>query len=108
MARHIEKMCRQIILKDSENSLTGFTFKPIQNFRLRRITYDTASEQHLAVKCLQQFSIQEHSFPLASKLDYKDFYVDELMYGSNSITEALDLQAQLIQVRSSAGLVLRK
>ncbi|GIY50426.1 uncharacterized protein LOC103569155 [Caerostris extrusa] len=90
------------------NSLAS-PFKPIQDFRLTRIAYGTASAPYLAVKCLQQLAIQEEqNFPLASKAALKDFYVDDLMSGANSTTKALDLQAQLIQMLSSAGLVLRK
>ncbi|GIY04556.1 reverse transcriptase [Caerostris darwini] len=78
-------------------------------FSLTRIAYGTASVPYLAVKCLQQLAIQEEqNFPLASKASLKDFFVDDLMSGANSTTEALDLQAQLIQMLSSAGLVLRK
>ncbi|GIX73721.1 endonuclease [Caerostris darwini] len=84
-------------------------YKKIQDFRLTRIAYGTASAPYLAVKCLQQLDIQEEqNFPLASKAAVKDFYVDDLMSEANSTTEALDLQAQLIQMLSSAGLVLRK
>ncbi|GFW37839.1 uncharacterized protein LOC103569155 [Trichonephila clavipes] len=37
-----------------------------------------------------------------------DIYVDDLMSGANSLSEALELQNQLTQMLSSAGLVLRK
>ncbi|GIY59832.1 reverse transcriptase [Caerostris darwini] len=107
----IEKMYWQIILKDSDFQRVwrDSLFKPIQDFRLTRIAYGTASAPYLAVKCFQQLAIQEEqNFPLASKAALKDFYVDDLMSGANSTTEALDLQAQLIQMLSSAGLVLRK
>ncbi|GIX67568.1 hypothetical protein CDAR_563991 [Caerostris darwini] len=112
MTADIEKMYRQIKLKDSDFQRIVWRdspFKPIQDFRLTRIAYGTASAPYLAVKCLQQLAIQEEqNFPLASKAALKDFYVDDLMSGANSTTEALDLQAQLIQMLSSAGLVLRK
>ncbi|GIY61066.1 hypothetical protein CEXT_528801 [Caerostris extrusa] len=51
---------------------------------------------------------RRQNFRLASKAALKDFYVDDLMSGANSTTEALDLQAQLIQVLSSAGLCFEK
>ncbi|GIY27766.1 reverse transcriptase [Caerostris extrusa] len=100
-------MYRQIILKDSDFQRIVWRdslFKPIQDFRLTGIAYGTASAPYLAVKCLQQLAIQEQNFPLA----LKDFYVDDLMSGANSTTEALDLQAQLIKMLSSVELVLRK
>ncbi|GIX75377.1 reverse transcriptase [Caerostris extrusa] len=112
MTVDIEKMYRQIRLKDSDFQRIVWRdspFKPIQDFRLTRIAYGTASAPYLAVKCLQQLAIQEEqNFPLASIAALRDFYVDDLMSGANSTTEALGLQAQLIQMLSSAGHVLRK
>ncbi|GFT55033.1 uncharacterized protein TNCV_2325421 [Trichonephila clavipes] len=64
---------------------------------------------YLAIKCLQQLALNEaNNFPLASKAALNDFYVDDLMSGANSLSEALELQNQLTQMLSSAGLVLRK
>ncbi|GFV91966.1 cytochrome P450 2E1 [Trichonephila clavipes] len=84
-------------------------FEPIQDFRLTRIAYGTASAPYLAIKCLQQLALNEaKNFPLTSKAALNDFYVDDLMSGANSLSEALELQNQLTQMLSSAGLVLRK
>ncbi|GFY54290.1 pro-Pol polyprotein [Trichonephila inaurata madagascariensis] len=74
-----------------------------------RIAYGTASAPYLAIKCLQQLALNEaNNFPLASNAAFKDLYVDDLMSGANSLSEALELQNQLTQMLSSAGLVLRK
>ncbi|GFV24163.1 hypothetical protein TNCV_4165101 [Trichonephila clavipes] len=51
---------------------------------------------------------KSNNFPLAFKAALKDFYVDDLMSGANSLSEALELRNQLTQMLSSAGLVLRK
>ncbi|GFX68999.1 integrase catalytic domain-containing protein [Trichonephila clavipes] len=76
---------------------------------LTRIAYGTASAPYLAIKCLQQSAINEaNNFPLASKAALNDFFVDDLMSGANSFSEALEVQNQLTQILSSAGLVLRK
>ncbi|GFR27082.1 pro-Pol polyprotein [Trichonephila clavata] len=108
----VEKMYRQITLHDSDFQRIVWRnspFEPIQDFRLTRIAYGTASAPYLAIKCLQQLSLNEsNNFPLASKAALKDFYVDDLMSGANSLSEALELQNQLTQMVSSAGLVLRK
>ncbi|GFQ75654.1 uncharacterized protein TNCT_164001 [Trichonephila clavata] len=108
----IEKMYRQITLHDSDFQRIVWhnsPFEPIQDFRLTRIAYGTASAPYLAIKCLQQLALNEsNNFPLASKAALKDFYVDDLMSGANSLSEALKLQNQLTQMVSSAGLVLRK
>ncbi|GFR15752.1 pro-Pol polyprotein [Trichonephila clavata] len=108
----IEKMYRQITLHDSDFQRIVWRnspFEPIQDFRLTRIAYGTASVPYLAIKCLQQLALNEsNNFPLASKAALKDFYVDDLMAGANSLSEALELQNQLTQMVSSARLVLRK
>ncbi|GFQ96612.1 pro-Pol polyprotein [Trichonephila clavata] len=108
----IEKMYRQITIHDSNFQRIVWRnspFEPIQDFRLTRIAYGTASAPYLAIKCLQQLALNEsNNFPLASKAALKDFYVDDLMSGANSLSEALELQNQLTQMVSSAGLVLRK
>ncbi|GFR11351.1 pro-Pol polyprotein, partial [Trichonephila clavata] len=105
-------MYRQITLHDSDFQRIVWRnspFEPIQDFRLTRIAYGTASAPYLAIKCLQQLALNEsNNFPLASKAALKDFYVDDLMSGANSLSEALELQNQLTQMVSSAGLVLRK
>ncbi|GFR29865.1 pro-Pol polyprotein [Trichonephila clavata] len=108
----IEKMHRQITLHDSDFQRIVWRnspFEPIQDFRLTRIAYGTASAPYLAIICLQQLALNKsNNFPLASKAVLKDFYVDDLMSGANSLSEALELQNQLTQMVSSAGLVLRK
>ncbi|XP_035206847.1 uncharacterized protein LOC118181766 [Stegodyphus dumicola] len=100
----IEKMYRQIILKDADFQRIVWRdslYKPIQDFRLTRIAYGTASASYLAVRCLQQLAIDEATnFPLASKTCLRDFYVDDLMSGANSVTEAIELQMQLNQMLS--------
>ncbi|XP_035227029.1 uncharacterized protein LOC118199315 [Stegodyphus dumicola] len=100
----IEKMYRQIILKDADFQRIVWRdslYKPIQDFRLTRIAYGTASASYLAVRCLQQLAIDEATnFPLASKTCLRDFYVDDLMSGASSVTEAIKLQMQLNQMLS--------
>ncbi|GFX40640.1 uncharacterized protein TNCV_2374241 [Trichonephila clavipes] len=105
-------MYRQITLQNSDFQRIVWRnspFEPIQDFRLTRIAYGTASAPYLAIKCLQQLALNEaNNFPLASKAALNGFYVDDLMSGANSLSEALELQNQLTQMLSSAGLVLRK
>ncbi|GFV97969.1 pro-Pol polyprotein [Trichonephila clavipes] len=105
-------MYRQITLQDSNFQRIVWRnspFEPIQDFRLTRIAYGTASASYLAIKCLQQLALNEaKNFPLASKAALNDFYVDDLMSGANSLSEVLELQNQLTQMLSSAELVLRK
>ncbi|XP_035217005.1 uncharacterized protein LOC118190410 [Stegodyphus dumicola] len=95
----IEKMYRQIILKDTDFQRIVWrdsTFiKPIQDFRLTRIAYGTPSAPYLAVRCLQQLTIDETTnFPLGSKTCLRDFYVDDLSPEPVQLLEAIELQMQ--------------
>ncbi|GFR21522.1 pro-Pol polyprotein [Trichonephila clavata] len=108
----IEKIYRQITLHGSDFQRVVWRnspFEPIQDFRLIRIAYGIASVLYLAIKCLQQLALNESTnFPPASKATLKDFNIDDLMSGAISLSEVLELQNQLTQMLSSAGLVLRK
>ncbi|XP_054708437.1 uncharacterized protein LOC129218237 [Uloborus diversus] len=112
MTADIEKMYRQIILQDADFQRIVWrnsSLEPIQDFRLTRIAYGTASAPYLAVRCLQQLAVEEADrFPMASKVAIMDFYVDDLMSGAKSISEAIELQKQLMHMLSSAGFILRK
>ncbi|GFX74665.1 uncharacterized protein TNCV_3120951 [Trichonephila clavipes] len=105
-------MYKQTTLQDSDFQRIVWRnspFEPIQDFRLTRIAYGTASAPYLAIKCFQKLALNEaNNFPLASKAALNDFYVDNLMSEANSLSEALELQNQLTEMLSSAGLVLRK
>ncbi|GFU32530.1 uncharacterized protein TNCV_4890271 [Trichonephila clavipes] len=85
----IEKMYRQIALQDTDFQRIAWRnspLEPIQEFRLTRIAYGTASAPYLAIKCLQHLTLNEaNNFPLVSKAALKDFYVDDLMSGANKI-----------------------
>ncbi|GFX79200.1 uncharacterized protein LOC103569155 [Trichonephila clavipes] len=96
-----EEMHRQITLQDSDFERIVWRnspFEPIQDLKLTKIAYGTASAPYLAIKCLQPLALNEvNNFPLASKAALNDFYVDDLMSGANSLSEALELQNQLTQ-----------
>ncbi|GFY26558.1 pro-Pol polyprotein [Trichonephila clavipes] len=73
----IEKMYRQITQQYSDFQRIVWRnspFEPIQDFRLTRIAYGTASAPYLAIKFLQQLALNEaNNFPLASKAALNDF-----------------------------------
>lgn len=58
---------------------------------------------------MRQLSIDEaHRYPLASKAALRDFYVDDIMTGSDTIEEAIVLHRQLEQLMEAGGFKLRK
>lgn len=73
------------------------------------MTYGTASAPFLAVRCLQQIAVEYMSaFPEASKIILQDFYVDDLITGSETIKGARLLKEQIVNILNEYKFPLRK
>jgi hypothetical protein len=63
----------------------------------------------LAVRSLHQLALDEKEhFPIAHRIVLNDFYVDDVLTGANSETEATKLQDQLIKMLKRGGFKLDK
>ena len=92
----------RIVWKDSIEKL-------LQIFRLKTVTYGTASAPFLATRIVQQLANDEkNNYPTAAKVIKKDFYMDDLLTGTNSLQDAKLLQDDLISICSKGGFKLRK
>ncbi|XP_015438112.1 PREDICTED: uncharacterized protein LOC107193222, partial [Dufourea novaeangliae] len=82
---------------------------PIQTFILNTVTYGTASAPFLATRTLQQLAEDEgSSFPLAAHALQNDFYVDDMLTGAPTFTQAEILRDQLINLTAKGGFQLRQ
>jgi len=114
IAADVEKMFRQILITPEQRSLQRILWRlnpeePVEVFELNTVTYGTASAPYLATRCLMELAIEnEQQWPEISKLIRRDFYVDDLLTGANSIEEARDIVHKVSQILSSAGFNLRK
>jgi Pao retrotransposon peptidase/Family of unknown function (DUF5641)/Putative peptidase (DUF1758)/Integrase core domain/Integrase zinc binding domain len=108
----VEKMFRQIRIHDDQCDLQRILWiedGQLKIYRLKTVTYGTASAPFLATRCLKKLAIDEQKdLPLASEVALKDFYVDDLMTGTDTISEAIKLQAQMITLMSRGGFKLHK
>ncbi|GJQ87162.1 hypothetical protein Trydic_g8746 [Trypoxylus dichotomus] len=78
-------------------------------FELNTVTYGTASAPYLAVKCLRQIAKEiRNSYPSISKIIANDFYVDDLLTGTDSLTELVEVQRQVTEILARYGFELRK
>ena len=110
----IAQMYRQIRIQKGQHDLQRILWRkdpslPIRHYRLKTITYGTASAPYLATRVLRQVgedNKKEH--PFASEIIMRDFYVDDLLTGSTSIEEARRLKENIINLLSHAGFELRK
>lgn len=110
----IQKMYRCILVTKEDRDLQRILWrsnvtKPIQDFRLLRVTFGTASAPYLAVRTLQQLADDEgHVCPEAAKTIKEDFYVDDLMSGKDSLSGAMELAKNIDAILQKGGFILQK
>ncbi|XP_044583019.1 uncharacterized protein LOC123264040 [Cotesia glomerata] len=85
------------------------TSEPIQIYTLETTTYGTSSASYLAIKILYKLADdEEENFPIAAQILCRDFYVDDVLTGAQTISEAIILRDQLISLLKKGGFCLRK
>ncbi|XP_011684293.1 PREDICTED: uncharacterized protein LOC105447785 [Wasmannia auropunctata] len=110
----IAKMYRQILVHPDDRDLQRILWRDnrneiIQEYRLNTVTYGLSCAPYLAIRTLQQLAEDEESrFPAGAMALRRDVYVDDILTGADTKTEALNLQDQLIQLCSAGGFPLRK
>lgn len=81
----------------------------ISTYRLKIVTYGTASAFFLATKCLEVLGTElADTHPQASQAAISDFYMDELLTGANSEEEVIVLRDAIDAKFRSANFHLRK
>ncbi|GFU88884.1 uncharacterized protein TNCV_4445591 [Trichonephila clavipes] len=110
----IEKMFRMINIHPEQTCLQRILWKkgigePIKTYELTTVTYGTVSAPYLATRTLKQLAMDEaNNFPLAAPVLLSDCYMDDILSGSESIEEVIELQHQLIEMFKTAGMQLHK
>ncbi|GFU46967.1 integrase catalytic domain-containing protein [Trichonephila clavipes] len=110
----IEKMFRTMNIHPEQTCLQRILWKkgiaePIKTYELTTITYGTVSAPYLATRTLKQLEMDEaNNFPLAAPVLLSDCYMDDILLGSESIEEVIELQHQLIEMFKTTGMHLHK
>ena len=110
----IRQMFRQIEHRPQDQDLLRIVWRPspdqpIQDYRLKTVTYGTASAPYLACKVLQELAQEnQNKYPAASLLLKTRTYVDDINGGGKTLSEALAVRCQLQDLLSTAQLDLRK
>lgn len=110
----IAKMYRQFRVADHHTDLQRIFWKDdttdkIKIYRLTTVTYGTASAPYMAMRALKQLALDERAaYPTASQITLTDFYVDNIMTGSDNLDEALQMQRELIEMLKTAKMDLHK
>lgn len=110
----VKMMYRQALVDPRDTSVQLIVWKPspdqpMETYRLKTVTYGTASAPFLATRVLIQLADDEGSnFPLAAPVLKKDFYVDDLFSGGKNASEVIELRNQLEGLLAKGGFELRK
>lgn len=110
----ISKMYRQVVIEKSDRRFQRIFWRKnpsesLKCYELNVITYGLASSPFLATRCLLQLAVDnEEKYPSASNAIKNYFYIDDLLTGSDSRDELLQLQKDISIILSSAGFELRK
>lgn len=110
----ISKMYRQVLLDDRDCNLQLILWRNnanehLQAYRLRTVTYGTASAPYLATRCLTYLAEESRvKFPIASRVVTEDFYVDDMITGGGTIEEAVRIRQQVTTLLDKAGFPLHK
>ncbi|XP_024877038.1 uncharacterized protein LOC112457935 [Temnothorax curvispinosus] len=110
----IVKMYRQVNLQEDQRHLQRILWRPsidgpILDHLLLTIIYGNAASAFQAIRSLHQAAHNARkSYPAASQIIIRDFYVDDLLTGCNDLDELRALKDELILVLRAACFELFK
>ncbi|XP_045769764.1 uncharacterized protein LOC123870481 [Maniola jurtina] len=83
--------------------------EPLLTYELGTNTYGLKSSPYIAIRTLLELADRERDrYPRAASVLENDIYVDDILSGCSSQSEALELQQELIRLMQSGGYELRK
>lgn len=110
----IEKMYRQVLIHKPHTDFQRIVWRrstedEIEDYRLLTVTYGMASASHSAIKSLRQLATNsKDKYPIGADIILNDFYVDDLISGTNDIKTAVEIYHQLTSLLLEGGFNLRK
>ncbi|XP_044760883.1 uncharacterized protein LOC123318338 [Coccinella septempunctata] len=110
----VEKMYRQILVEPEQRILQLILWhddptQTIRVFRLNTVTYGTASAPFLSTRCLHQLGLDCNDCDeVVSKCIKDDFYIDDLLSGTDDPAELIHIVQSITEILRSAGLPLRR
>ncbi|XP_043263201.1 uncharacterized protein LOC122403641 [Colletes gigas] len=114
LSADIAKMYRQIRVRKEDRRFQKIVWRenstlPIKTYELNTVTYGTTSAPFLATRTLQCIGeIYAEDSPAASRIILEDFYVDDLLTGTDCLEEAIKLKNDVSSILATSGFELRK
>lgn len=110
----IAQMYRQVLVDSIHQPYQRIVWRskctdPIQDYQLRTVTFGTAAAPYLAIKSLYQLADDESKkYPIGAAALRQDFYVDDLLSGSDSVINTKEKQRQITEILRCGGFQIRK
>lgn len=110
----IEKMYRQVLIQESNRFLQNILWRenPADEMRcleLQTVTYGTNSAPFLSTRCLVELARSNREmYPLGADALLKQCYVDDILFGAETISELQDAYQQITKLLSTACMTLHK
>ncbi|XP_011859009.1 PREDICTED: uncharacterized protein LOC105556522 [Vollenhovia emeryi] len=108
----IEKMYRQILLHEDDQMYQRILWRQndqIKTLQLNTLTFGVSSSPYLAIRTIQKLADDEHdAYPDAARVLKTHLYVDDLLTGTNTVSEARALRDDIITVLSRGGFNIRQ
>ncbi|XP_053968872.1 uncharacterized protein LOC128870293 [Anastrepha ludens] len=83
--------------------------QPVNVFKLDTVAYGTRPASLLSIRSMHQLAIDEQTiYPIDSKTLKRDFYVDDLITGGESIQEVKKIMSQTTKLLAKGSFKLRK
>ncbi len=113
MSSDISKMFREIMLHPGERDWHRFLMRgesgQVLDCRMKRVTFGVKCSPFLATQVLRTLAdLHSTSHPTAATAIREAFYVDDFLYSTDDLPTAMKLRAELCDLLSRAGMVLRK
>lgn len=93
-------MYRRVLIHDTHRGFQRILWRndptqTMQTFRLKTVTYGTASVPFLAIRTLYKLADDEgSSYPSAALVLKNDFYVDDVLTSGDNLQAVINLQTQ--------------
>ncbi|XP_018364036.1 PREDICTED: uncharacterized protein LOC108761806 [Trachymyrmex cornetzi] len=111
----IKMMFRQIWVTMEDRNLQRIVWRQdsaeaLQTYTLNTVTYGTTCAPYLVMRCLQHLATQPEAItlPAAAEALEQDFYMNDVITGSPTIEQAIELRKELSELLGAAGFTLRK
>lgn len=110
----IKQMYRQILISPKHRHLQRILWREnkdddIKTYLLNTVTYGLTSSPYLATKTLNMVaSACKQTHPITSRIILEDFYVDDLLTGTDDVSSAIQLHKDTQAVLQESGFHLTK